>query len=221
MARTRYRRKDLKRPDEFVSAGRQMLLWAGDNSRRLYQALGVLALVLVAVGAWYSLRAARARQANEDLGNALVALRGGKYDDAATQLTEVANRWQGTGPGQVASLYAASAAVKAGKYDAAATVLGGVVQGGTLAPYLRQQALVTLAFALDRQGDTAAAAARYEEAAGLEGPFTGEAILGAARARERAGDATAARDLYQRYAREFPSAPEASWATAKAEPPGA
>ena len=217
MARIRYRRKDLKRPDEFVSAGREALVWAGENSRRLYQALGVLAVVLVAIGAFYSLRGARARQANEDLGAALAVLRGGKYADAATQLTDVANRWQATGPGEVARLYAASASVKAGNYDGAATLLGEAVQGGALAPYLRQQALVTLGFALEQKGDTAGAATRYQEAAGMEGPFTAEAILGAARCQERLGDAAVARDLYQRYVREFPTAPDVARATAKAE----
>lgn len=217
MARTRYRRKDLKRPDEFVSTGRQVLLWAGENSRRLYQALGVLAVVLVAIGAVYSLRGARARQANDDLGGALALLRAGKYGDAAAQLTEVANRWQSTGPGEVARLYAASASVKAGNYDGAATLAQAIVQGGGLAPYLRQQGLVTLAFALEQKGDTAGAATRYDEAAGVEGPFTPEAILGAARCRERLGETAAARDLYQRYVREFPTASDVSRATAKAE----
>jgi len=217
MARSRFRRKDIKRPDEFVSAGRQAVIWAGDNSRRLYQALGAFAVILVVAGAFYSLRGARARQANEDLGSGLALLRSGKYGDAATQLTEVANRWQTTGPGQVARLYAASASVKAGNYDAAATLLADAVQGGALAPYLRQQALVTLAFALEQKGDTAGAATRYQEAAGMEGPFTGEAILGEARCRERLGNTAAARDLYQRYAREFPTAPDVSHATAKAD----
>ena len=217
MPRTRFRRKDLKRPDEFVNAGRNALDWARGNSTRLYQIVGAFVAVLVVIGAFYSLRGARARQANEDLGSALALLRTGKYADAATQLTEVATRWQTTGPGQIARLYAASASVKAGKFDEAAKLLGDAGEGGGITPYLRQQALVTLGFALEQKGDTAGAATRYQEAAGLEGPFTADAILGAARCRERLGDSAAARDLYQRYAREFPTAPDVSRATAKAE----
>lgn len=217
MSRTRFRRKDLKQPDEFVSAGRRALLWAGEHRQRLYQALGALAVVLVFIGGFYSLQGARARQANEELGVALGALREGKYAEAARQFGEVASQWASTGPGLVAHLYAAGAQLQAGNPGAVPALVEPVLKKGGLPSYLRQQALVTLAFALEQQGDLAKAATRYREAAAEDGPFTGEALLGEARCREKLGEAATARELYQRYVREFPGAPDVARISARAE----
>jgi tetratricopeptide (TPR) repeat protein len=207
MAR-RFRRKDLKRPDEFVTAGRRLLEWTQQNSRRAYQLGGAFVAVLVVVGAFYSLRGARARQANEDLAQALSGLRAGHYAEATTQLADVATRWQSTGPGRVAKLLAAGAALKANNYETVTTLLADVPESADWPVYLRQQALVTLAFALEQKGDAKAAAGRYAEAAGLSGPFEAEALLGEARCRQQLGESDAARQLYERFAHEFPQAAE-------------
>jgi tetratricopeptide (TPR) repeat protein len=205
MAR-RFRRKDLKRPDEFVTTGRRVLLWVQENSRRVYQVGAACAVLLVAIGAFYSLRGARARQANDDLAQGLAALRAGNYGDAATQLADVASRWQATGPGRVAKLLAADAALKANNYETVAVLLEDVPNSQAWPTYLRQQAEVNLAFALEQKKDFKAAAARYAEAVTLSGPYSAAALLGEARCREQLGEGDAARDLYARFAREFPEA---------------
>lgn len=206
MARRRFRRKDLKRPDEFVSRGRQLIEWAQDNRRLVLQGGGGVAVVVLVVLGLLSVRGARARQANDDLTQALVPLRAGHNSEAATQLMDVANRWQSTNPGRIARLYAAQADLKADNLDGAAAALQDLVNSTDLPPYLRQDALVTLGFTLDRKGDLSASAARYNEAATLEGPYTEMAILGEASCRERLGQKEEAHKLYERYAREFPQA---------------
>jgi len=204
MARRRFRRKDLKRPDEFVSRGRQLIEWVQENRQLALQVGGGGAVVVLLVIGLLSVRGARARQANDDLTQALVALRAGHNSEAAAQLMDVANRWQSSNPGRIARLYAAQADLKADNFDAAASALQDLVSSADLPPYMRQDALVTLGFALDRKADLAGAAARYSEAASLEGPYTQMAILGEASCRERLGQKDEARKLYERYAREFP-----------------
>ena len=215
MARTRFRRKDLKRPDEFVSRGRQLLRWGGENTRLLSRVGGALALVIVAVGGFFSVRAARLRQANDDLDRALGAFRAGHYGQAATQLSEVASRWGATTPGRVATLYAASADIQANNFESAVLLLQDGLDARQWPSYLQQQALVNLAYALERKGDAAAAASRYDEASGMQGPYTPSAILGAARCREQLGDRENARKAYERLVREYPQAPEIDVVTAK------
>ncbi len=206
MARRRFRRKDLKRPDEFVSAGQELLAWAAANVRLLSRA-GVAVAVVALIGLGFvSVRGARARQANEDLSRALGEFRAGNYSQAATQLADVANRWESTPSGRLAKLYAASADLKANNVESAALLLHDVLDVRQWPPYLQQQALVSLAFALERKGDNATAATRYSEAAGLEGPYTAIAVLGEARCREALGEGEAARKLYQRVVRDFPQA---------------
>ena len=76
-------------------------------------------------------------------------------------------------------------------------------------------ALLSLGFALEHKGDLPAAADRYAEAGGMEGPYTALALLGEARCREHAGEKDKARALYERFTREFPQAPEADVVEAK------
>lgn len=208
MARRRFRRKDLKRPDEFVTRGRAALDWAQDNVRILAWGIGGLLAVVVIVAGAVSLRSARVRQANEDLDQALVNFESGSASTAAKQLADVASRWQSTAVGRIAGLYAANADVKAQEFDAARTRLQAALDEGLATPYLRQQALLDLGVALERKGDFTGAAGHYAEAVSIDGPYTGLALLGEARSREQAGERDKARALYERYVREFSKAPD-------------
>ncbi len=216
MARTRFKRKDLKRPDEFVSRGFQVLTWGRENARVLSWAVGGAALVALVVTGFLSVRSARVRQANEDLGRALGEFRAGHYAAAATQLADVGSRWHATAAGDIAGLYAANANLKANNVETATVVLQDVLNARDWPAYLRQQALVDLAYALEQKGEAEAAAGRYAEAATLDGPYTPLAVLGEARMRERLGQKDQALALYERFVREFPQAPEADVVSAKA-----
>lgn len=215
MARQRFRRKDLKRPDEFVTRGRAFIQWASGNVQTLSWAAGGFAVIVLAIAGFFSLRTARVRQANEDLAQALTVFQAARYPEAATQLAGVADRWQSTPIGQIASLYAAEAEARASDVDAASTRLRDVVAAGEPSSYLRQQALVALGSVLERKGDMVAAAEQYAQAAAAEGPYTATAILGEARSREQAGEKDKARTLYERFAQEFSQAPEIEVVQAK------
>jgi tetratricopeptide (TPR) repeat protein len=208
MARRRFRRKDLKRPDEFVSRGRSVLEWTRANARLVGQVGGAIAAGVLLIVGVLSVRSARVRQANEDLTLALAGLRAGHNSEAATQLMDVANRWQATAPGRIARLFAADANLKTDNFDGAAAALQDLLNVPDWPPYLAQDVLVTLGFVLDRKADLAGAAARYNEAGSLEGPYTAMAILGEASCRERLGQKDEARKLYERFVREFPEAPD-------------
>jgi tetratricopeptide (TPR) repeat protein len=215
MARQRFRRKDLKRPDEFVSRGRQVLDWGVENSRVLSWSAAAVAVLIVLVMGFVSIRNARVRQANEDLSHALADYRDGHYAQAASQLADVASRWQSTSAGRIAGLYAANADLNADDFETATALLQDVLSGHDWPSYLQQQALVDLGFALAHKGDAAGAAGRYAAAAALEGPYTAQALLGEARCREHMGDKDKARQLYQQLQRDFPQSAEGEVAAGK------
>jgi tetratricopeptide (TPR) repeat protein len=215
MARRRFRRKDLKRPDEFVSRGRQVLEWSASNSRMLTWSIAGVAAVAVVVAGIGSVHSARIRQANEDLAHALVDFRAERYAQAATQLADVATRWQPTDAGRLAALYAANANLNADNIESATLLLQDVLKARPGPLYIQQEALLDLGFALERKGDAAAAASRYSEAAALDGPYKATALFGEARCREQAGERDRARELYEQFAREFPEAPEKDIVAAK------
>ena len=56
MARRRFRRKDLKRPDEFVSRGRQVLEWLQANVRLVAQVGGAVAIGVLLIAGVLSVR---------------------------------------------------------------------------------------------------------------------------------------------------------------------
>ena len=198
-----------------MTQGWHLLTWAGENSRQLSWGLaGVVSVALLATG-FVSLRSARLRQANDELGRALGEFRSGKYADAATQLGDVASRWQSTAPGRIAALYAANAELKAHNVDAAISGFQALAGSSNWPSYLQQEVLIGLASASQQKGDTAAAASTFQQAAGLDGPYRATAIFGEARCREQLGEKDKARELYQRFQLDFPDAPEGELVTAR------
>jgi len=217
MARRRFRRKDLKRPDEFVSRGRQVLDWGMAHARVLSWSVGGVAALAVIVMGFVAIRAARVRQANQDLTHALGDFRDGHYAQAASQLAEVASRWQSTAAGRIAGLYAANADLNAENFETATVLLDDLLSTHDWPSYLRQQTLIDLGYALEHKGDSTGAAGHYAEAAPIDGPYTAAALLGEARCREQAGERDKAREIYERLDRDFPQGSEAEVAAAKLE----
>jgi outer membrane protein assembly factor BamD (BamD/ComL family) len=211
MARERFSRKDLKQPDEFVARGRDALEWSRDHSRTVLQVGVGLLVVLVIVAGFLSLRAARTRQANEDLGRALNEYRAQRYPQAAAQFAEVAERWSSTPAGEIARIYAAQADLRSDNVGNAMSVLEEARKSTNLPTYLQQEILLTLAYAKERSGDLKGAAANFQEASAAEGPFKATALYEESRLRTQLGEADAARNLQDRLISEFGQSPEAEF----------
>ena len=85
-----------------MTQGWHLLTWGGEHSRQLSWVLAAVVTMALLVTGFLSLRNARLRQANDELGRALGEFRSGQYTNAATQLGDVASRWQSTAPGRIA-----------------------------------------------------------------------------------------------------------------------
>jgi len=211
----RIRRKDLKRPDEFVTVTTQALAWARMNQRTLTGIGAAIAVAIVAVAAFLGLRSARVRDANVDLAHALEVYRDpAKVGEAAKQLAEVSDRWSGTAAGDVAQLLAAETELRRDNLDSALATIQRA-NDHAWPPYLKQQLLLVYGEVLEKKGQGAEAIAKYTEAASLGGPYTFEALLGQARLHEAAGDKTKAHALYEQIKRDFPDAPDHEFIEAK------
>ncbi len=211
----RFRRKDLKRPDVFVSTTQRGIEWAITHQRNLMIGVGSLLAVLVALGAISLSNAARRRQANEELANALAPLRAKNYADAATQLRNVADSWSSAAVGQLARLYAADAELEAGNAELAMNDLNMLVSDPPPADYLQQQVALNLGYALEAKQDYAGAADNYAKAAALSGPYRSLALLREGRVREQLGDKEGAGGIYEKFIADFPGAPEVQIAEAR------
>ena len=214
--KVRLRRKDIKRPDEFITLTSQAVAWAKEH-QQLVTWGGVAAIaIIVAIGIAAAYRGARERDANADLARAMQTLGANDYAAAASALLDVSSRWDGTGVAPVAGLLGANAALRGGDPDKAMAELTRLqAQSSDWPSYLRQQLLVAWGLALEDKQQWQDAAAKYKDAAALDGPYTSDAMLGEARARERAGEADRAKALYQQVYEQFPDLPSRDLVAAK------
>ncbi len=204
--KSRLTRKEIKQPDAFAVMSGEAVGWARSHQTQvIWAAVAVVALIAV-IGITTAYRSAQRRDANADLARAMKQLDANPAA-AAASLREVATRWSGSGIAAVAELLAAQGALRAGDAENALTALA-AVDAGELPPYLQQQRLVAWGTALAAQQQWAEAAAKYREAAAMSGPYSGEALVGEARAREQAGETDKARELFRQAYEQFPNLPD-------------
>ena len=214
MAKDRMDRKELRQPDEFVTATTGALEWARKHANTVLAVAGGLLAILLGIGFYNSQQAARLHDSNSDLSSGLASFRSEDFAVASTQLDQVATQWKSEAVGPLAGVMAANSRLRAGDADGAIAALGALDDAG-LPHYIRQQRALVWASALEAKGDWAAAAAKYAEAAAVEGPYSGEALVGEARSRARNGDTDAAAKLYRRIVEEYPDRPDSKLLSAK------
>jgi outer membrane protein assembly factor BamD (BamD/ComL family) len=209
LAKTRIRRKDLRKPDEFVTATRSALTWTTQHMQVAAGVGGAILVLLLVLALSSAFRSARMRDANSDLARAMATLRASNLAGAKTELQEVAKRWESTPIASLAAVLAANTEVRAGDADAAITAIGQLLApSNDLPPYLHQQLLAAWGAALVAKGSWKEAADKYAAAGQMDGPYTGDALLGEARAREKAGETDKAKELYRKLYDQFPDQPQ-------------
>ncbi len=202
----RQTRKELKQPDAVHTLAGQAVEWSRTH-QQIAIGLGVGAVVVLGAILLISAnRTTQRRDSNADLARAMATMDGNNYAAAATALSEVSTRWNGTAVGPLASLLAADSALRAGEADKAVAALA-AIDASSLPAYLQQQRLLVWGAALENKQQWADAAAKYKEAALISGPYTGDAVVGQARSQEHAGDAAASKDLYRQAYDQFPDLP--------------
>lgn len=206
MARTeKLRRKDLREPDEFMTLSRQAIIFAQENRTALLAGVGALALVLVAVIAYQMLSASRQARAGVVYHAAHRLLADRKYPEAAAAFQELAASYGSTSYGALAELQAGNALLQAGRGPEAATAYQRFLDARSTADYLRQVAQNGLAYAQEQDGHFADARTNFAAAAAVPGPLAEDALLGAARTAELAGDPTGAKNLYEQLLQKYPT----------------
>lgn len=206
--KARLSHKEAKAPDEFITLTTNAVAWGRGHQQTVIWAGVGLAVLVAALGIATAYRSAERRDANADLARALTKVSNNDFPGATTELTTVSERWAGTSIAPLATLLAANSALRAGEPDKAITALGSLQPtSASLPSYLQQQIVLTWAAALESKQQWTDAADKYRDAAAIAGPYTGEAIVGEARAREHAGDAEKARALYRQAYEQFPDLP--------------
>jgi tetratricopeptide (TPR) repeat protein len=202
--RTKIRRKDLRQPDEFETLTGQALAWIETHRGLLLGAAGAVLAVALVVLAVNRARTSRNEAAAADFNAAHELLAAAKHEEAATAFEEVATKYPSAPFGHLARLYRGHALARRGDAAGAAAAYTEYLASDPPAAYLRQEALASLGRAKEASGDTAGALDAYTQAGAVEGPYRTDALLGAARMHERAGEADKAREIYARLLAENP-----------------
>jgi len=217
--RIKFRRKDLRKPDEFETLTGQAVDWA-DANRPLV--IGIVAAVLVVAIVFLGLarwRSSRNEAAATAFRAAHAAFTANKFSEAAQAFAEVADTYPSAPYGKLARLYRAHALAQQGDGAGAAIAYDEYLNSPPDSEYLRQEALNGLGHAKEETGDSAAALDAYTQAGALAGPFRTEALLSAARLHEAAGQQDKAREIYASLAKQAPD-PETRAFLASKLPPG-
>jgi hypothetical protein len=202
--RVKIRRKDLRQPDEFETLTGQALEWADQHRQLLYGVAGAVLVIVLIVFAVNRARTSRNESAATDFNAAHELLAANKNDEAAAAFEDVATRYPSAPFGRLARLYRGHALARKPDAAGAAAAYTEYLATDSGAAYLRQEALTSLGRAKESTGDAAGALDAYTQAGALEGPYRTDALLGAARMHERAGDTEKAREIYARLLAENP-----------------
>mgnify|MGYP005835500181 CR=1 FL=1 len=202
------RRKDLKRPDEFVSYGQAAIRWLQANQRQVLLYSGAALVLLAFLGAATAYRRTAARRASEELGAALAVYRAGRFEEAATRLSEVAARWGSSRAGQLALATAAQAKLHAAQPKDATESLQSIASGRDLPEVVRQHAALGLGYAQEALGDLAAAQRAFSMADQLSGPYRAVARYEQLRLAQRSQDSSKVASLLESLERDFAQSEE-------------
>jgi predicted negative regulator of RcsB-dependent stress response len=198
VARTdqRLTRKDLRQPDEFQTLSRQAMQFVETNRNAVIAVLTAVIVLLLAIVAYRMISQSREASASAAYAEARQLLTDKKYAEAATKFDTVVSQYGGTSYGPLALLERGNALLLADQAADAATAYEKFLQSSPPTDYLRQLAHTRLGYAQEKLGKPADAEKSFTTAASETGPFVAEALFGAARNAEIAGNADKAKQLY-------------------------
>ena len=170
------RRKDLKGPDEFISATQRTVEYAQENQLAVILVVGGVVLLLALALGVSSYRDSQISAASTALGRAYRDLTGEYPGSGASRLVEVAKHWSGTSTAVVARAYAANEFLANRETEKAREQYSALLEESS-EPFYRQMALYNLGILALRAGASKEARQLLSEAAAIDGPFSGAAAL--------------------------------------------
>lgn len=233
--RERFDRKELKRPDEFLSVSAKVLHWVGAHRRKV---LGLCAVAFISAGAisgylyWSERKSERAgelyhqivkdleeiqqlrarqtfpspEQKQEDRAKAELRL-SELLASASEKLQRMEEEFEDTGIAAFALIEEGGVKAKEGKYGEAAALYQKVLEK-KIPPFLKDMAAVNLGYVLEASGKCEEALSAYQKGEGSGYAFLNVgALWGKARCYEILGRSKEATAVYDKVAVEYPATP--------------
>lgn len=199
----RIRRKDIRRPDQFVTLARKLFDLTKEYKSLFLASVALLVAVLLALWGWNFYRERQDRLAAQQYSRALILYHDGKHREALDVLAHV-SRSRSSLYSRLGLLYQAHSHIALQESAKAAAALQELLHRERKDHFLRQLAFLTLAYAQERTGQCQEASRNFTEAEKLQGPFKEEAILGKARCYAQSHNFKEALNSYRQYLTSYP-----------------
>ena len=143
----------------------------------------------------------------ESLRSGIALLQNGKNEEAISHLEKANRQFKSGDKAQLAEFYLLKAYRKTGEVDKARIFSESIDRSAKDSGYPLQMLLMSQGRNAEKRNDLQAARKAYEEAAALEGPFVGDALLALARITEASGDVPATVVAREKYLMSYPNSP--------------
>ena len=224
MAKRKIRRKELKKPDEFITFSSRIITWCQDNVRIVVGVLASVVVLILITGAVFLFKARRETEARglyeealslyqvESSGNAGAA----NYSMATAKLEEVRQRYRSTTVATNALMDLGNIYFQEGDYQKAIICYTDFLQRTDVSHPLYDQALESLGETYEAKGSWQEALEVYQRLAS-EGAsvYQAQAQLYLGRVYEAMGDKQKAMTHYDNYLNENPALIFGQWIRVK------
>ena len=216
MAIRKIRKKDLKKPDEFITLSSRVITWSRDNMRFVLGALGGVALIIVIVAGVFAFRAQKEARARALYGEAIALYpeapsgkdAAGAYKAVAAKLEEVKNRYGSTSTGTNAFVDLGNVYFQIGEYDQAISCYLDFLGRTDSRNALSSLVLESLGETYEAKGSYEDALEVYQRLAQKGAPiYQAQAQLYLGRVYEALGDQDKAMSHYETYLNANPATP--------------
>jgi tetratricopeptide (TPR) repeat protein len=224
LAKRKIRRKELKKPDEFITFGSRIIAWCQDNVRIVVGVLASVAVLILITAAVFLFKARRETEARglyeealslyqvESSGNAGAA----NYSMATAKLEEVKQRYRSTQVATNALMDLGNIYFQEGDYPKAIICYTDFLQRTDVSHPLYDQALESLGETYEAKGSWQEALEVYQRLASEGAPvYQAQAQLYLGRVYEAIGDKQEAMTHYDNYLNGSPALIFSEWIKVK------
>lgn len=208
-ASRRITRKDIRRPDQFVTLVRRFISVSATHRPALTASVAVVVGILVLLLGWDFYRSRQNRLASEEYARAVDLYHAAKYKEALEALNRL-EIYRSSFYSRLGLLYSANTQAALQDTTRAVETLQRLLAKEQKEPMVRQAAYASLAYSQEQRGQFQEAAASFAEAEKIPGPLKTDATLGRARSSRLAGNFKEALASYRKFLSDNPDSDRAS-----------
>ena len=199
----RITRKDLRRPDQFVTLTGKLLVLFRQHKTASFAASAVVIAVFLTLWGLDLYLSRQNRLGAQEYSHALALYHSGKHREALGALSRV-GVYRYSVYSRLALLYQANSYIALKEPTKAVPILQQLLNKEKKDPFLRQLAFLTLGYAQERAGRCQESIQSFAAAEKLAGPFKEDAILGKGRCAAQNRDLKEALSSYRQYLASYP-----------------